>query len=207
MGYEKLPMSIESLAILAGAWLLGSLPTAVILGRLAGVDVRKAGSGNPGATNVARTAGRTLGAATLLLDAAKGAVPVLLANELQHPPGNGSETAALAPLAALGAVLGHVFPPALGFRGGKGVATTLGAVLALAPSALILPLVVFAAATWLTGFVSLGSILGTLVLPAGGMLAGLAPAGVSTLALIATLIVWRHSENIARLRAGTEPRF
>lgn len=199
-------MSLEAVAILLGAWLLGSLPTAVILGQLAGVDVRNAGSGNPGATNVARTAGRGLGLATLLLDAAKGAVPVLLASQLQPGAGDGGEVSSLPLLAALGAVLGHIFPPALGFRGGKGVATALGAVLALAPQALVLPLVVFASATFLTGFVSLGSILGALVLPAGGMLADLPPAGVSTLALIAALIVWRHSGNIARLRKGTEAR-
>lgn len=198
-------MGIDSLAVLLGAFLLGSIPTAVLLGRLAGVDVRTAGSGNPGATNVARTAGRGLGIATLLLDIAKGAVPVLLAASMPPLAGGGPD-ATLPLLAALGSVLGHVFSPILGFRGGKGVATALGAILALSPTALLLPLVVFVSSVWLTGFVSLGSVLAALVLPAGAMLAGLQAPATATVALIGAVIVWRHAGNIERLRRGTEAR-
>src|SRR4051812_37053636 len=110
------------------AYLLGSVPTGYILGYLSGVDVRKAGSGNVGATNVARVAGKKLGLLTLIGDAAKGVLPVLLARRLDLD-------ATVLGLVALAAFLGHLYPIFLKFRGGKGVATALGALLALAPAA------------------------------------------------------------------------
>ena len=192
-------MTLEVIAIAAGSYLIGSIPTGVLLARQANVDIQAEGSGNIGATNVTRTAGWKLGLLTFLLDALKGAVPVLLANSI-------SLAAETSLAAALGAVLGHIFPPALGFRGGKGVATAAGAMLALAPGALLLPLVLFAFLVLLTRQVSLGSIVAALMCPVGAMLAGYPQSTQAVLALIAALIVWRHRDNVGRLRAGTEDR-
>lgn len=196
-------MTLEVIAIAAGSYLIGSIPTGVLLARQANVDIQAEGSGNIGATNVTRTAGWKLGLLTFLLDALKGAVPVLLANSISLAAGTGAETSLAA---ALGAVLGHIFPPALGFRGGKGVATAAGAMLALAPGALLLPLVLFAFLVLLTRQVSLGSIVAALMCPIGAMLTGYPQSTQAVLALIAALIVWRHRDNVGRLRAGTEDR-
>ncbi|MFP6663218.1 MAG: glycerol-3-phosphate 1-O-acyltransferase PlsY [Deltaproteobacteria bacterium] len=200
-------MFLDLLTIAFASYLIGSVPTGVLLGRLIGVDIQAEGSGNIGATNVARTAGRRLGALTLLLDATKGAVPVLLAAALD--PASPTEMSLLAdapPLAALFAVIGHIYPATLGFRGGKGVATALGAMLVLAPSALLLPLSLFGVLVATTRFVSLGSIIAVLTAPIGAQLAGYPPTTIAALAVIGALVILRHSDNIARLRAGTENR-
>ncbi|MEO2169566.1 MAG: glycerol-3-phosphate 1-O-acyltransferase PlsY [bacterium] len=200
-------MLLDLLAIAFASYLIGSMPSGVLLGRLVGVDVQSAGSGNIGATNVARTAGRRLGALTLLLDTAKGAVPVLLAGTLSAAaPAEASLFTDARPLAALFAVIGHIYPVTLGFRGGKGVATALGATLALAPTALFLPLALFVILVATTRFVSLGSIIGVLTAPIGAMLGGYPPQSVAALAAIGALVILRHADNIARLRAGTENR-
>lgn len=189
-------------------YLVGSIPTGYVLARLKRIDVRTAGSGNIGATNVARTAGKGLGIATLVLDAAKGAVPVLVANALAPEIHAGPHfAAAFAGAAALGAVLGHVFSIALRFHGGKGVATALGAIAALDASALVLPLVVFAVAFGITRRVSVGSILASASAPLGALVLGSTKITVLTLAVIAGVIIFRHRDNIRRLQAGTEPRF
>jgi glycerol-3-phosphate acyltransferase PlsY len=182
------------------AYVIGSVPTGVVLGRLAGVDVRAAGSGNIGATNVARTAGRVAGLATLIGDAGKGIVAVSLAraagsNEL------------VPPAAALAAVFGHIFPLFLRFRGGKGVATGLGACLGLAPAAAALPLLVFGATFAARRTVSLASMAAAAAAPASMALFAHGRADVVVSALIAIAIVARHRDNIRRLRAGVEPRF
>ncbi|WP_457852413.1 glycerol-3-phosphate 1-O-acyltransferase PlsY [Sabulicella rubraurantiaca] len=183
-------------AILAA--LLGSIPFGLILTRAAGLgDIRAIGSGNIGATNVLRTGSRKLAAATLLLDGLKGTVAVLLAGWLFGPE--------WAPLAALAAVLGHCFPPWLGFRGGKGVATALGVMLGLA-----WPVFVVAALSWLVAAkLSRISSVGALTAMAVSPLAALVFADGRTalaLLLVAAIVFWRHRENIARLGAGTEPR-
>lgn len=190
------------------AYLVGSVPTGYVLARLKRVDVRTVGSGNIGATNVARTAGKGLGIATLVFDVAKGALPVLVAAALapEIHAGAGFATA-LQCVAALGAVVGHVFSIALRFRGGKGVATALGAIAALDPSVLWAPLVVFAIAFALSRRVSLGSILAAASAPLAALLMGSSSLVVLTLVLIAAIIIARHRENIRRLQAGTEPRF
>ena len=190
------------------AYLVGSVPTGYVLARLKRVDVRTVGSGNIGATNVARTAGKGLGIATLVFDAAKGALPVLVAAALAPEIHSGARFAtALQCVAALGAVVGHVFSIALRFRGGKGVATALGAIAALDPSVLWAPLVVFAIAFALSRRVSLGSILAAASAPLAALLVGSSSLVVLTLVLIAAIIIARHRENIRRLQAGTEPRF
>lgn len=182
------------------AYLLGSVPSGFIIGALSGTDVRKRGSGNIGATNVARVLGKGLGLLTLLADTAKGFVPVLIAQYL------GMSDVAVA-LAAMAAFLGHLYPVFLAFQGGKGVATAFGALLALAPEATVLLAVLFGLAVLASGRVSLGSIIAALALPV--VLWGFAYGTVFvTMGLfIGAMVVLRHRENIQRLRAGTEPRF
>lgn len=182
------------------AYLLGSVPTGYILGYLSGVDVRKAGSGNVGATNVARVAGKKLGLLTLIGDAAKGIIPVCLARTL----GMGVDIAALAALAAF---LGHLYPVFLKFRGGKGVATALGALLVLAPAATGALLLVFLIVVGATRIVSLASMIAAAAAPVAVWLLGYPPAVGGLTAVMALYIIWRHRENIRRLMSGTEPRF
>ena len=180
------------------SYLLGSIPFGVVITRAMGLgDLRQIGSGNIGATNVLRTGNKGAAAATLVLDAAKGGVAVLIARRLV-----GEDAAQIA---ALFAFLGHLYPVWLGFRGGKGVATFLGTLLAIA-----WPVGLAACATWaVTAAVSRISSLSALVA------AALSPVwllvfGQSQMLLLvillAALVFWRHAANIARLRAGTEPR-
>ena len=185
------------LLVIVAAYLLGSIPFGYLLTRLAGLgDIRTVGSGNIGATNVLRTGRKGLAAATLALDAAKGAAAVLLARHFGLWP---------AYAAGLAVFLGHLFPIWLGFRGGKGVATGLGLLLAGA-----LPVGLVACLVWLAvGFLSRTSSAGALAAFAAAPLAALAihHDRLAVLALvIAALVYWKHAANIARLRAGTEPR-
>ena len=195
-------------AIALASYLIGSIPSGLLLARLKNVDVRSTGSGNIGATNVARSAGKTLGLLTLLLDATKGAIPVLAARALHlFPAANPAFDLNAAIVAALGAVTGHVFPITLGFRGGKGVATALGALLALAPLSLPLPLLAFVVGFGLTRQVSAGSICAAMAAPFGSVVAGYPPLLSTAVAILSGLILYRHRDNMARIRAGTEPRF
>jgi glycerol-3-phosphate acyltransferase PlsY len=186
------------LLVAVASYLLGSIPFGVVITRALGLgDLRQIGSGNIGATNVLRTGNRAAAAATLILDAAKGAVAVLLARAWVGPDA--------AQVAALFAFLGHLYPVWLQFRGGKGVATFLGTLLALA-----WPVGLAACATWaVTAAVSRISSLSALVA------AGLAPVWLlifgrgqmlALVIILAALVFLRHGANIARLRAGTEPR-
>ena len=189
--------------LLAGLLLgyaLGSVPFGLVLSRLAGAgDIRAIGSGNIGATNVLRTGRKGLAAATLLLDAAKGAVAVLVMARLAGPLSG----PALA--AAAGAMLGHCFPLWLRFKGGKGVATLLGVSLALA-----WPVGIGAALVWLAilGASRISSLAGMGAALSAPLFASfLAPVRLAlVLAALALLVVWLHRANVARLRAGTEPR-
>jgi glycerol-3-phosphate acyltransferase PlsY len=189
---------MATLLVVAG-YLLGSIPFGLLLARRVGVDVRRLGTGNIGATNVARNLGARLGAATLLADAGKGAAAVLAARAFA---GEG-----VAALAGMAAVIGHAYPVTLRFAGGKGVATALGAVAALAPPVALAALAAFALAFAVTGRVSVASMSGALVAPAAAALLH-ARRGVTAACLaMAVLILLRHRENLARLRRGTEPRF
>ncbi|ENY81557.1 MULTISPECIES: glycerol-3-phosphate 1-O-acyltransferase PlsY [unclassified Sphingopyxis] len=185
----------------AAGYLLGSIPFGVLLTRAFGAgDLRQIGSGNIGATNVLRTGRKGLAAATLVLDGAKGAVAVLLARHLV--PQLGDHAAMIAGAAAM---IGHCYPVWLKFRGGKGVATLLGLALALAwPVGLVF------AAVWLGTVLllrisSLGGMAGAVAAPVAALAFGY-PVYAVGLAGLAVIVLWRHRENIARLRAGTEPR-
>ena len=183
------------------AYGLGSLPFALLVARWRGTpDLRHEGSGNLGATNVARVAGAGAGALVALLDIGKGAAGVLMAERLT---GADVTTAAAAGLAA---VVGHVYPIGLRFRGGKGVATACGAFAVLAPLALAAAVVMFFVGAALTRYVSVGSLAAALTLPIAGYATG-APAPVE-IAAIATslLVIARHRSNAARLWSGTERR-
>jgi glycerol-3-phosphate acyltransferase PlsY len=195
------------LAILA-SYLLGATPTSYIAGKLGrGIDLREHGSKNLGATNVYRILGWTYAVPVALFDIAKGAIPILLytrwsmvAQEPWHP---------WMPVALGGAaVLGHMFSPYVSFKGGKGVATAAGMFLALAPVAVLLAILVWGICLWLTGYVSLSSIIAVASVPL--WVALLQPNSPSvfwaSIALVA-LIVVAHRRNIGRLMAGTENRF
>jgi glycerol-3-phosphate acyltransferase PlsY len=182
-----------------GAYLLGSVPFGLLIAGLRGRDPRRHGSGNIGATNVARVSGWGAGIATLALDVGKGAAAVAAAAWLCSDP--------RAPAAAaLGAVLGHVFPLFLRLRGGKGVATAAGAFTVLSPPAMAGAGLLFAALVAISRRVSAGSVAAALSLPF--LSAWLAPGDgrVPAAAAAALLIVVRHRDNLRRLAAGTEPR-
>ncbi|OGF15205.1 MAG: acyl-phosphate glycerol 3-phosphate acyltransferase [Candidatus Eisenbacteria bacterium RBG_16_71_46] len=204
-------MLVSLVACLAIGYVAGSLPWGLWLGRtLRGVDVRTLGSGNLGATNVYRSLGPGIGIATLVLDIAKGALPVTLVPGLPLAaafPG-GPEWCRIA--VALAAIAGHMFTFLAGFRGGKGVATTAGVLLALAPVAFLAFTVVFLTTLALTRYVSLGSMLGAIAFATA--LGFLAPGGVRspTFAfgvLVALLVIARHRDNLLRLARGEERRF
>jgi glycerol-3-phosphate acyltransferase PlsY len=192
-------VTAELLTLLC-AYALGSIPFSFLVARLWGVrDVRQVGSGNVGATNVMRSAGRVAGLIAFLLDAGKGAAAVAVAQRYDA-------SGVLAALAAAGVVIGHVFPAWLGFRGGKGVATGAGAFLPVAPLASLAALLAFAAVLASTRYVSAGSIAGAVVLSAT-LFALHAPAPVARIGvLLSLLILVKHRQNIARLLSGNEPR-
>jgi glycerol-3-phosphate acyltransferase PlsY len=181
------------------AYLLGSVPTGYILGTLAGVDVQKAGSGNIGATNVARIVGKRQGILTLLADIAKGFIPVILGVNL-------GLTSAQSALVGIAAFLGHLYPVFLRFRGGKGVATALGVLLALTPLASLLLIVVFAVVIFWSRVTSLGSISTAVAAPVTLWLMSYPTPVVVMSLFLALMIVIRHSANIRRLTRGTEPK-
>jgi glycerol-3-phosphate acyltransferase PlsY len=193
------------------AYLLGSIPFGYLIVKLSGAgDVRETGSGGTGATNVTRRAGKRAGLSTLLLDALKGAAAVLFARLIfEGSPGANWLVAA----SAFAVVMGHVFPVWLNFRGGKGVATGLGAFVVLAPLALLCVLPVFIIVVWATRYVSLGSITAAALMPlavwilGGGN--GLGGDTISTLAAATAggaLIIFMHRANIGRLLRGEESK-
>lgn len=182
------------------AYLLGSIPTGFLLGSFSGIDIRKAGSGNVGATNVARVVGKKQGVITLLVDVAKGFIPVLIASRLGFD-------LTVTVLAALAAFVGHLYPVFLKFHGGKGVATALGIFLAVAPLASVVMLFVFAAVIAMTRRVSLASMAAAGAAPLVLWIFSYPALLVALGFVIALMIVLRHHENIRRLFEGTEPRF
>ena len=191
---------MHALLMVFFAYLLGSVPTGFLLGRFSGVDVRRAGSGNVGATNVARVVGKKQGLLTLLGDAAKGFVPVYLSDHLGFD-------LAITGFVALAAFLGHLYPPFLKFRGGKGVATALGIFLSLAPMATVVVVFVFAFVAMASRVISLGSLVAAGCAPIAFWFFSYPPFLVWLSLLIGLLIIFRHRDNIRRLIAGVEPKF
>lgn len=197
------------LLITAVAYLLGSIPFGLILVRLVrGEDVRLSGSGNIGATNVARAGGAKLGIATLVLDALKGYAGVAFAIGVSHREST-IDSGLAAALAALFAILGHVFPIWLKFRGGKGVATAVGAFLGLAPRAVLIVLAIFLIIVAISRYVSLGSIAASAIFPVFAYFLYRSTSTIADLLIMfgaSLLIILKHKTNIRRLLNGTENR-
>jgi glycerol-3-phosphate acyltransferase PlsY len=192
--------------LLAGiaAYLIGSLSFAVIVSRLMGLsDPRSYGSGNPGATNVLRSGNKKAAVLTLVFDALKGAVPVLLVSFYGARFGLGEGTLALVALAAF---LGHLWPVFFRFVGGKGVATAAGAILALNWMLGLMMLAVWLAVAFLTRYSSLAAIVAAAFAPIGQMMVWEAGPVAGALVLMSLLLIWRHEGNIRKLMAGTESR-
>ena len=190
---------MNELAVVAFGYLAGSIPFAFLLARRRGIDLRHTGSGNVGAANVLRTSGVPNAVIAFVLDAAKGAVAVLVAQRLSAEPAT--------PVAGgLASIIGHIYPVWLGFRGGKGVATAGGVFAVLTPAALGIAAAVFVLAIWVTRYISVGSMAAAVTL-AVTTAAMDVPAAVTVGSVIAAvIIVHRHRDNLARLIAGTERR-
>jgi glycerol-3-phosphate acyltransferase PlsY len=182
------------------AYLIGSVPFALIIAKRWGApDLRRAGSGNLGAANVLRTSGVTAGVLVALLDVGKGAAGVLLASRLDG-------STATPAVAGFAAIVGHIYPVWLRFRGGKGVATACGVFAALAPVTMPIALAVFVVSAWITKYISVGSVLASAALPPIAYAMGAPLPIVGAAAAAAILIVFRHRSNIARVWLGTERR-
>lgn len=190
---------MEITLIVALAYLVGSIPFAYLLSQRRGVDLRRVGSGNIGASNVLRTSGVRTAVLAVALDGIKGAAAVLVAQRL-------SGGAAVPVAAGLASVVGHIYPVWLRFRGGKGVATAAGAFAVLTPAALGVAGAVFVAAVWATRYISVGSLAGAAALAATATVSDV-PAVVAAGALVTLLLIlFRHRANVRRLVAGTERR-
>ena len=198
---------------LLGSYLLGSIPFGYLAGRLQGIDIRQAGSCNVGATNVVRVLGKGYGYPVFALDFLKGfaAVKISMLMATGRPPEwNSPEIFGI--LAAMASVLGHLYPPWLKFKGGKGVATSAGALLALAPIATLIGVAIWITVFWLTRYVSLASVTAAVVLPIVILLVSSPDQNkreplVYSSVCVAAVVVWRHRSNLSRLIRGTEPRF
>ena len=195
-------MQTELIITLIASYLIGAIPSGVVLTKLTGAgDVRKSGSGNIGATNVYRTAGRKLGILTLVGDIIKGVLPVIYATMIA---GMSPEQTAMIACATF---LGHLYPVYLGFKGGKGVATALGIYLVLSPLSVLYAGILFVLLVWIWRYVSLGSILAAaLVPPLVYFIEQSIPLLIASL-FISLMVIWRHRENIGRLLAGEENKF
>jgi glycerol-3-phosphate acyltransferase PlsY len=192
--------TMDKILLVVAAYLIGSIPFGYLIVRGKGAgDIRETGSGGTGATNVSRRAGKAAGVLTLLLDAAKGCIAVLIARTV-----SGDDWVIAA--AAIAALVGHIFPVWLGFRGGKGVATGVGIFLVLAPIALLCAGVIFVAIVLLTRFVSLGSITAAVLIPVLVWLQYDSQSLLTAAIVGAALIVFAHRGNIQRLVSGTESR-
>lgn len=191
--------------VLGLAYLLGSIPSGYLVARARGIDIRRVGSGNIGATNVFRVLGRTAGVLVLVADMLKGAIAVWVLPSWAGAAG--VEAGGWLPVGVgLTAVLGHTFSCWLGFKGGKGIATTGGVYLALATQALLVTLALWGLVLALTRYVSVASIAAAVGLPLSVWLFGGTPLLVGVTALIGALAIYKHKGNIGRLWAGTENR-
>ena len=206
-------MILTLVVLLIGSYLFGSIPFGYLAGRLVGIDIRQAGSGNVGATNVVRVLGKRFGYPVLALDVLKGfgAVKIAMLIAPGRPPEwNSPEIFGI--LAAMSSVLGHLYPPWLKFKGGKGVATSAGALFALTPVATLVGVAIWIIVFWLTRYVSLASMIAAGVLPIVILVVSSQDQNkrrplVYSSACVATVVVWRHRSNLSRLMRGTEPRF
>jgi acyl phosphate:glycerol-3-phosphate acyltransferase len=193
-------MFVKPALLVTVGYLLGSIPFAWLLARRAGgIDIRLAGSGNVGAANVYRTTGAAVAMAVVTLDMAKGACAVMLASRADFGVG-------VQAIAGVAAVIGHVYPVWLGFRGGKGVATACGVFAVLAPAATVLAGIAFVATVWWTRYVSVGSVGAAILLPPLAYLLAAPFVVVMAASLCAAVIIGCHRANLARLQAGTERR-
>lgn len=193
-------ITILALAVLLGAYLIGSLSSAVVLCKVAGLpDPRTQGSGNPGATNVLRFGGKKLAATVLIIDVLKGVIPVVIGRLL------GLEPVLLAAIALL-AFLGHLYPVFFQFRGGKGVATALGAFLALSPLLALAGLLTWLAVFLISRISSLSAICAALMTPVYSLWLIDNMAARWLILIISLLLLWRHRSNIKRLLAGVEKK-
>jgi glycerol-3-phosphate acyltransferase PlsY len=193
-------VSITTSIVLVVGYLLGSIPFAYLLARRhRGIDLRATGSGNVGAANLLRHTTKKIGISAMVLDVGKGIASVLVARQVD--PG------ATAPaVAGIAAVLGHIYPVWLGFRGGKGVATTCGVFSILAPQATAIATLVFLTFVWWTRYISLGSVAGTVILPPLAYLFDAPGVTVVAAAVVAAIVVHRHRSNLRRVVTGIERR-
>ena len=203
---------VTTAVVALGSYALGSIPFGYLAGRHAGIDVRRAGSGNVGATNVVRLLGKRYGYPVFALDVLKGfaAVKISMAMGAGRPP-QWHSTEIFGIVAAMCSIMGHIYPPWLKFKGGKGVATSAGALFALAPVATVVGIAVWIMVFCLTRYVSLASIAAATVLPIVVLLVtsrnqDTAKPLVYSSACVAAVIIWRHRSNILRLIRGTEAR-
>ncbi|MEZ0327899.1 MAG: glycerol-3-phosphate 1-O-acyltransferase PlsY [Fimbriimonas sp.] len=191
-----------------GAFLLGSIPIGFLAARAKGIDIRTVGSGNIGATNVSRALGNKAGYAVFVLDMLKGLIPGLVARQLITEPIGGLPPQLYWFLVGIAAFFGHMFCPWLGFKGGKGIATGLGALIAAAPLLALACFGVFFLFMIFTMMVSLSSLAAAVVLPIFGYLLPGEPRELVPIYICLSLLVfYKHRENIKRIRAGTEPKF
>lgn len=190
-------MTIIDMAMILGGYLLGAVPFGLLVARfMGGPDPRTGGSGNIGATNVTRMAGKKAGGLTLLLDAGKGYLPTVLAMHMLEP-----EPTALVGLAA---VVGHCFSVYLGLRGGKGVATFLGVLLAISPWACLGVAALIAGLAWFSNYMAVGSLIGCLSAPFWLWWLGAGRPFILMAAAMGVVVVWRHRQNLGRLMRGEE---
>jgi acyl phosphate:glycerol-3-phosphate acyltransferase len=185
------------------AYFVGSLPTGYLWGRARGIDIRQSGSGNIGATNVFRTLGKTAGISVLLFDAVKGFVPTKFLLFGATPETREYHSM----VAGLFAILGHNYTCWLRFKGGKGIATSAGVLIALVPYGLLITLGAWLLVFAVSRYVSLASVCAALVLPFAVWAVGASPALITLCAVLSVLAIYKHRSNIQRLIAGTEHRF
>ena len=199
--------------VVIGSYLLGSIPFGYLAGKIGGIDIRKIGTGNIGATNVVRTLGKRYGYPVFVLDFLKGfgAVTISMAIAIGlRPEWGSSEIYGI--LAAVAAVIGHSFPPWLKFRGGKGVSTSAGALFGLTPLATLIAAVIWGSVFWFTRYVSVASVVTAIALPLIILIMTRlnqihGNALFYSSLCIAAFVIWRHHSNLSRLIRGTEPRF
>lgn len=203
---------VTLVVVLVGSYLLGSIPFGYVIGRIAGVDIRRTGSGNVGATNVVRVLGKRYGYPVFVLDFLKGFGAVKISRLLATgPPPDWNSPELFGIVAALSSIVGHSYPPWLKFKGGKGVATSAGALFAITAVGGLVGLAIWMAIFWLTRYVSVASVTAALVLPVVILVISRRNESAKAIFYVsvfaAAVVIWRHRSNLSRLMRGAEPRF